>query len=66
MCGRGGGPPQGLTLPEHFAVATFAATKFGRVHSPRAERGAKFVKRAFARGVRFGCRHFLTVSRDDS
>jgi cytochrome c oxidase assembly factor CtaG len=42
-------PLQNLAPREHFAVAASAATKPGRVPFPRAERGAKFVTRAFAR-----------------
>jgi hypothetical protein len=42
-------PLQNVTLREHVLVAASAATRFGHVRFPRAERGAKFVKRAFAR-----------------
>ena len=48
MCGRGGGRYK-ISRCWHFVVAASAATKFGDVRFPRAERGAKFVKRAFAR-----------------
>jgi len=41
-----------LARPERFAVAASAATKLGRIRVPRAERGAKFVKRAFVRDRR--------------
>src|SRR4051794_2490087 len=41
-------PLQSLTLLKHFVVAASAATKLGHAHFPRAEPGAKLVKRAFA------------------
>src|SRR5947199_10872358 len=49
MRDRGGGRYKNLAPREHFVVAAFAATKLCRVRFPRAERGAKFAKRAFAR-----------------
>jgi hypothetical protein len=42
-------PLQNLALNKHFVVAAYAATKLCRAGFPRAERGAKLVKRAFAR-----------------
>jgi hypothetical protein len=62
-------PLQSLTPLKHFVVAASAATKLGRVLFPRAERGAKIFKRAFARIAAAECRtsrHFLTPSQDDS
>lgn len=55
MCGRGGGPLQSVTLREHFVVADSAATQFGHVRFPRAKRGARLVKRAFARARAASC-----------
>jgi putative membrane protein len=40
---------QSFALREHFAVAASAATKPRHARLPRAERGARFVTRAFAR-----------------
>ena len=42
-------PLQNLAPPEHFVATASAAAKLGHVRFPRAERGAKIVKRAFAR-----------------
>ena len=62
-------PLQNLALPEHFVATASAAAKLRHVHFPRAKRGAKIVKRAFARDRRTDERdaspHFFTPSQDD-
>jgi hypothetical protein len=57
MCGRGGGRYKDSAPREHFAVAASAATNLIHTRYPRAERGAKVVERAFARGPSHDCHH---------
>jgi hypothetical protein len=49
-----GRPLQNVTRRQLLRVAASAATGFGNFRFPRAERGANFVKRAFARNPAAG------------